>query len=427
YLTGLKDGVHRFEVTGEEIIYLDTYLEMPDFYKTLINDNTAISLSIDYGAYFFDLSNPDNPVFIQYLLYDAGYNYYIQNNKLAVSFYSEGHFYFDLFDISDPYNIELIFQTPLENFEILISANESWSEIFTMNIYTNNSYLKKYSLSENGEIQEIYIHNTQSTRFYILIDDYGYYITNNGSGVDLNVLYNINSEMPELISAIDIGNFSYNSLGFTLNNSLLEFSDSSAETTFFYNYENLAVPQFVTELSEYSPNKGLNYENYYLSANGGFSYIYNLDNPDSTVYPIDEVLSQSHNISGIESFNNEEGGFLLVTNQGSLEIWSTEITQNLNDNISPISKNLSNYPNPFNPTTTIRYNLPKESFVNLSIFNIKGQKVNTLINENMLHGNHQIEWNGKNENGNNVSSGVYFYKLDVNGNTKEMKKMLLLK
>ncbi len=86
-----------------------------------------------------------------------------------------------------------------------------------------------------------------------------------------------------------------------------------------------------------------------------------------------------------------------------------------------------NYPNPFNPTTTISFSIPEESNVELTIFNIKGQKVKTLINSNLDDGNHSVVWNGDDESNEPISSGVYFYKLKVNGKTEATKKMLLLK
>jgi len=89
--------------------------------------------------------------------------------------------------------------------------------------------------------------------------------------------------------------------------------------------------------------------------------------------------------------------------------------------------NLSNYPNPFNPTTTISFSVKENSKVNLSIYNIKGQKIKTLINDLIGKGTHSISWNGKDENINSVSSGVYFYKLSVNNETDIIKKSLLLK
>lgn len=87
----------------------------------------------------------------------------------------------------------------------------------------------------------------------------------------------------------------------------------------------------------------------------------------------------------------------------------------------------SNFPNPFNPSTTILFSLPNESKINISIHNIKGQKIKTLTNEVLNAGDHSIIWNGDDETGKSVSSGVYFYKLNVNGKTETVKKCLLLK
>ncbi len=88
---------------------------------------------------------------------------------------------------------------------------------------------------------------------------------------------------------------------------------------------------------------------------------------------------------------------------------------------------LMNYPNPFNPTTTIEFSIQNESNIELTIFNIRGQKVKTLINSDCTNGNHSIMWDGVDESNNPVSSGIYLYKLKVNGKTEATKKCLLLK
>jgi len=88
---------------------------------------------------------------------------------------------------------------------------------------------------------------------------------------------------------------------------------------------------------------------------------------------------------------------------------------------------LRNHPNPFNPTTTISFSVPEESYVELSIYNIKGQKVRTLLNDQITSGEHSIVWNGEDDSDKKVSSGVYLYKLIVNGKTEAVKKCLLLK
>ena len=92
--------------------------------------------------------------------------------------------------------------------------------------------------------------------------------------------------------------------------------------------------------------------------------------------------------------------------------------------VNTIPKNYEleqNYPNPFNPTTTISFNLPKESKLNLSVYDINGRLVSQIFDGNMSAGKHSITWSG-----NNLSSGVYFYKLSTDGFT-DTKKMMLVK
>ena len=87
---------------------------------------------------------------------------------------------------------------------------------------------------------------------------------------------------------------------------------------------------------------------------------------------------------------------------------------------------LSNYPNPFNPATNITYSLPKEGKVSLSIFNMKGQLVNKLMDGFQPEGHYSISWNGKDKNNKQVATGVYYYRLEACGKTIN-RKMILLK
>jgi hypothetical protein len=96
-------------------------------------------------------------------------------------------------------------------------------------------------------------------------------------------------------------------------------------------------------------------------------------------------------------------------------------------NSVPVRFSLSqNHPNPFNPATTIGYTLPTRSFVALEIYNLLGQKVVTLVNQDMEAGVHQVVWDGKDSQGNKVSSGVYFYRIKAD-NFSEVKKMVMMK
>jgi len=105
-----------------------------------------------------------------------------------------------------------------------------------------------------------------------------------------------------------------------------------------------------------------------------------------------------------------------------------EIQVSTHDNQINISvNNLSNYPNPFNPSTTIEFSIHNDSNVELVIFNIKGQKVKQLVSDQHTAGQHSIVWNGEDNFGNSVSSGIYFYQLKIDGKVRKSKKMILMK
>ena len=85
-----------------------------------------------------------------------------------------------------------------------------------------------------------------------------------------------------------------------------------------------------------------------------------------------------------------------------------------------------NFPNPFNPETIIKFNLPQASAVSLKVYNILGQVVNTLVDEPLDAGSHSVMWNGTNAQGRDVASGVYFYRINAGG-YESIEKMTLLR
>ena len=109
--------------------------------------------------------------------------------------------------------------------------------------------------------------------------------------------------------------------------------------------------------------------------------------------------------------------------------WTREISLTY---LPPVSYHLAqNFPNPFNPTTTIQYQLPTDGHVTLEIYNVLGEKVRKLVEGIEESGYHEVEWDATNTSGSPVGNGVYFYRLTVQG-TKgssflSVKKMLVVK
>ncbi len=76
---------------------------------------------------------------------------------------------------------------------------------------------------------------------------------------------------------------------------------------------------------------------------------------------------------------------------------------------------VGNHPNPFNPMTVIRFALPTTQDVELSVFDVRGQRVRTLVHGTMPAGHHEVTWQGRDEGGRQVASGTYFYRLATDG------------
>lgn len=121
-------------------------------------------------------------------------------------------------------------------------------------------------------------------------------------------------------------------------------------------------------------------------------------------------------------------GYILNRGDGTPQ---PSIANNNNNQLNELGKELpeeysiNNYPNPFNPTTTINYQLPEDGFVTIKVFDILGKEVATLVNENKSAGYYRVNFDA-NSAGGGLTSGVYIYRIDANGFTQS-KKMLLMK
>ena len=131
------------------------------------------------------------------------------------------------------------------------------------------------------------------------------------------------------------------------------------------------------------------------------------------------------------AYTHAEGGFPI----GNLNVfpakkaeWEAQATAGLNDNkVTPNEFTLSqNYPNPFNPTTDISFTMDKASDVSLTIFNMMGQQVKVIENAYLEAGSHTYKWDGRDQLGQSVSTGVYLYTL-TDGQQSMTKKMALMK
>ena len=112
--------------------------------------------------------------------------------------------------------------------------------------------------------------------------------------------------------------------------------------------------------------------------------------------------------------------------KGPITVSTSAVEESDLSNIPTSFELEQNFPNPFNPTTSIKFGLPTKSHVSIIVYNLLGQEITTLVNEELSAGTHTTEWDGRDKSNSEVASGIYFYKL-IAGDFIDTKKMMLVK
>ncbi len=133
---------------------------------------------------------------------------------------------------------------------------------------------------------------------------------------------------------------------------------------------------------------------------------------------------QSTDFPTLNEYQTDQGGDDAFV--AKFEAFSVGVEEYDLDNLPSNFNIYQNYPNPFNPSTTIEFNLPTKSNVSINIYNLLGQEVQQLVNQEYSAGNYKVTWDGKTSTGVQTSSGIYLYRIETD-DFVETKKMLLLK
>jgi photosystem II stability/assembly factor-like uncharacterized protein len=185
----------------------------------------------------------------------------------------------------------------------------------------------------------------------------------------------------------------------------------------WYRVTNFKSDWYRLKFANQNTGFALNYnKNIYFTTNGGDNWIYSYI---GAVLGLSDIYVSS---GGFAIAVGQYGKIYRTSNYGGL-IGINNISSEIPDNVYLFQ----NYPNPFNPITKIKYQIPKNvkghtTYVILNVYDITGKKIETLVNENQEVGTFEVTFNGS-----NLPSGIYFYRLEVDGLIVETKKMILLK
>ena len=165
-----------------------------------------------------------------------------------------------------------------------------------------------------------------------------------------------------------------------------------------------------------------------------YQLVYATDWADSSTYVFSELI-QDTSLTVTLANNSQYYWIVVAMDTDGFMVGSNDNTSNTmvvgtlsidGADIPEVFALHQNYPNPFNPTTQIRYDLPEDALVNITIYDIMGRNIKSLVNSNQLAGYRSIQWNATNNLGEPVSAGMYIYMIQA-GEFRESKKMVLLK
>jgi len=157
----------------------------------------------------------------------------------------------------------------------------------------------------------------------------------------------------------------------------------------------------------------------------GLGSVYSYASCLKSLGPIPITARDARHLNAIDNFRKQKAANTIHHDLNDFEF--IKCSTGDTEHIAPPEIDLSqNYPNPLNPITTISYALEIGNFVEILIYNIQGELVTTLVSDYKQPGRYDVTWDGKNNRGSKLPSGVYFYTLKI-GDVTSSKKMVLLK
>ncbi|HNX00935.1 MAG TPA: T9SS type A sorting domain-containing protein [Candidatus Cloacimonadota bacterium] len=373
------------DLSDEKISTPPLELELPSqTFQMAVKDNSLFCISPLMGVQIYDIQDPLSPIAVkEFHLAETTYTQLaVENGYMFIITRPYGaKCDFSIVDYSTQSGASLVNQIPLNS-----------TDVTSMLVKDSYAYLGLEDISGINELMIIDISdplhpeiicrqvNTQPIMYLQIMDQILYYANGHYNIVNLIDCHDISNpcslgmlslKPSSMISAISVSD------------NLLFIADPNWSEISIYNISNPADPHLIRSFFQDS-----------------FARDFCLD--DGSIYTANGYF-------GIQKYD------------------ISTIVPNINNVVTPAQHmKIDNYPNPFNPSTTIRFELPESGWVKMDIYNIKGQHIRNLLDEHRLNGQNQVVWNGTNDNGKTVASGVYLVKVS-SGQYSASRKVIMVK
>ena len=347
------------------------------------------------------------------------YHFQIENEKLYVVLQRQNNYFFEIYDIIDNRgHIVNSFQLPRSSSYFILSGNilflDTPNGIDVFNIVENQINHLDFL---HAKLEENYSRNNSD-----------FIITYVGRNVYFRNSSDYNNIFFSVLLPQNFGSISYIDSNYILVHSPSLPTDPT-RTSYIYNYNLMenSISLFHTfpmqlVKSTYAFNGVVTDNAYWKETSDYFSILNN------ELVTIGQKEDRNREIWN--TFFYPEINKMVQVAMSGIWVYDIEFEEYVSDGdivVLPMRNELlGNYPNPFNPETTMSFILQEDAHVKIDIYNIRGQKVKSLVNDFKTSGNHQITWNGKDNSNRDASSGIYFYQMATK-DFVQTKKMILMK
>jgi hypothetical protein len=423
---GTRDeGIQRYKFEDEMLTYEDNYFEYPSYWTSYAYGDYLFAQTWRYGVYLFDISNPEEPQELPTILRETYYKE-LRGYKNYVWVIDVRDYSYRIYDISDPTDPILRNIIPIgDYYQVYWSGlhfdGENLDEVYIF--YISPTKLEKYDISMPGTANLLFEYTGANGYSFVVKDEIGYVTNEMGNFQELVVLGGLAENDPFILEYYP----SFLSGG---DDGFLQLVDDYLCTrnkpTKFFDLNDPYNPEYNFKL-EYPASSGRlrNFENLIFGDIGLDSYIYDLSsNRDDVLYSIDMIKYYTY-LQDMSFYKTDEDNYLFAVEESAIEVYEFSYDVGIDPEPEELEQYFTCYPNPFTNSTKFSFSLTTDyhELTQINIYNVKGQLVRKLGFSDLDVG-FSAEWDGKDTNGNDVKSGVYFYKLS--GNDKHIGKVVKL-